>query len=164
MGHPGVEIAPDALVGMISVEPEESDGLLPTRSDHLAARVEQANVAVRAGSNHVPKEGGSVLRPELTTAGPDERLVRLHGVDPRSVTVLDTTSEDDGGAPPKAPDLDDAALHYVSCETVEQHSRVTGEPPSDRRHILELVRPIGMFPRQERESSWPAPSRPRRDR
>ena len=133
--RPGVEVPPHAFVRMVAVEPQESDRLRPSRTEDLAARVEESYLPMGAGPNHVPEEGRPVRGAELPAPVTDERLVRLDRVDGPSVTVGRPTSENDGRAPAVTANFYDAALGHALGKLVKKDRGVTRQPSSDRGYV-----------------------------
>ena len=154
------EVPPNAVVRMVAVEPEESDGLFPPLSDASLLRIQKADAPVSPRPDHVAEEGRPVFGAELAASRAHERLVGLDCIHRGAVAVLGAAGERDGRAPPVTPHLDDAAIADLPGKAVEQHGSVTGKPSFDRGHVPELLRPISVFRRQGRESSGRArPSR-----
>jgi hypothetical protein len=144
---PGMEVPTDALVGVIAVEPEEGNRLRPARREYLAAHVQQPHLAIRAGAHHVPVERGSVFRPELTSEGADEVLVRFDRVDGRIPAGRSPSREHDGRAPAIAADFDDATAPNSPREPVEEQGGIMRQPPFDRWDVTEVFGPaLGRSP------------------
>jgi hypothetical protein len=122
---PGLEVASDALDGVVAVEPEERDRLRPARSDDFASCAQEADVAVRSRAGHVPEECGPVLRPELPASGADETIVWVDRIDRNAMTMLGTPCQGQGRAAAIASDLDDAPLRDPGSQVVEQECGIT---------------------------------------
>jgi hypothetical protein len=135
MRLPRIEVSPNTFVGVVAVEPQERYRLPPSGRQNFAADVEEANVFVGARPNHVAEERGSVLGTELAAEHPDEGLVRLHGVDGRTVTGGGPAGERNGRATSVTADLDDAAVRDPAREVVQQDGGVAREPPLDRPDV-----------------------------
>ena len=142
MPRPGVEIPPHPLVGMVTVEPEQGDRLLPPLSHDLAARVQKSNLPICARARHVAEEGRAIFGAELTTPRPDEGLMGLHRVDACPLAIGRAACENERRAAAVAPDLDNAPPADPPRKVVEKNGCVARQPPPDRGNLPQLLRPI----------------------
>src|SRR5438093_3713319 len=136
MRLPGFEVAFDAGIAVVPIDPEKADLLLPVGRNEFAAEIDQPHHVVARSVDHRLVERAPVRRTVSPAHDASELLMGVDGEDRRAMTVERATSQRHSGSATIGTDLEDTGALHTLGQIVKEAAFFEADGPLGHVEIL----------------------------